>query len=109
MPHGKLVVFNDPASPEVEADYNAWYDGDHVPQILQHVPAITAAKRFRIGPGQEMPLAGAPRYLAIYDIEADDVMDSFTQLREATADGRIVMTDTIRSTPPSTLVIYEEI
>jgi hypothetical protein len=41
------------------------------------VPTITGAKRYRIAPGQNSAIPGAPRYLAIYDIEADDVMDAF--------------------------------
>jgi hypothetical protein len=106
---GKLIVFNEPDSPEVEAEYNAWYDGDHVPQILEHVPAITGAKRFRILPGQEIALPGSPRYLAIYDIEADDLTVALQQLGAATGDGRIVMTDKIRPEPRSTVVIYEEL
>ena len=107
MARGKLLVFNEPRSPEDEAAYNAWYDGDHVPQILEHVPAITGARRFRIASGQDFRLPGAPRYLAEYDIESENVMDALIQLGEATQDGRIVMTDTIRTTPPSTFVIYE--
>lgn len=109
MAKGKFLVFNEPASPEVEAEYNAWYDGDHLPQILENVPAITGAKRFRIVPGQDLALPGAPRYLAIYDIEADNVMEAFQQLGQATQDGHVIMTDKIRSTPASTYVIYEEI
>jgi|SRR6478752_8431915 hypothetical protein len=109
MPRGKLIVFNEPASPEVEEEYNAWYDGDHLPQILANVPAITAAKRYRIAPGQNSAIPGAPRYLVIYDIEAEDVMDAYAQLGRATMDGKVIMTDQIRSDPPSTFLVYEEI
>lgn len=109
MAKGKLIVFNEPKSPEDEAEYNAWYDGDHLPQILAHVPAITGAQRYRIMPGQDLSLRGSPRYLAIYDIEADDVMDGLRQLGQATQEGKVVMTDKIRSDPASTYVIYEEI
>jgi hypothetical protein len=109
MARGKLVVFNEPKSPEEEAAYNAWYDGDHVPQILEHVPAITGAKRFRILPDQDLRIPGAPRYLAIYDIEADDVRDGLAQLGKATQEGKVVMADVIRADPPSTVVLYEEI
>jgi hypothetical protein len=109
MPRGKLIVVNEPASPEVEEEYNAWYDGDHLPHFLASVPTITGAKRYRIAPGQNSPIPGAPRYLAIYDIEADDVMDAFRQLRRATMDGKVIMTDQIRSDPPSTFLVYEEI
>lgn len=109
MPRGKLIVFNEPASPEVEEECNAWYDGDHLPQILASVPTIKGAKRYRIAPGQNSSVPGAPRYLAIYDIEADNVIDAFTQLGQAVMDGKVVMTDHIRSDPPSTYLVYEEI
>jgi hypothetical protein len=109
MPRGRLLVFNEPRSPGVEDEYNAWYAGSHVPQILEHVPAITGATRFRIVPGQDLSLRGSPRYLTIYDVEADNVMDALAQLGQATQEGKVVMTDTIRSEPSSTYVIYEEI
>jgi hypothetical protein len=109
MAQGKLIVFNEPASPEVEEEYNAWYDGDYLTQILASVPTITGAKRYRLAPGQNSSIPGAPRYLAIYDIEADDVMDAFRQLGQATMDGKVIMTDQIRSDPPSTFLVYEEI
>ena len=54
MARGKLIVFNEPASADVEDEYNTWYDGDHVPQILANVPTITGAKRYRIAPGAEL-------------------------------------------------------
>lgn len=109
MARGKLLVFNEPKSQEVEVEYNSWYDGDHVPQILEHVPAITGAKRLRILPGQDFPLLGQPRYLALYEIEADDLMEAVRQLGAAVEDGRVVMTDSIRSDPRSTYVVYEEL
>jgi len=62
-----LIVFNEPASPEVEDEYNAWYGGDHLPRILASVQTITSAKRYRIAPGRNSPIPGAPRYLTIYD------------------------------------------
>jgi hypothetical protein len=109
MPRGKLIVFNEPESAAVEDEYNAWYDDNHVPQILANVPTITGATRYRIAPGQSSAIPGAPRYLAIYDIEADNVMDAFKQLGQATVDGQVVMTDQIRKDPPSTYLVYEEI
>ncbi len=109
MARGKLLVFNEPRSAEDEAEFNAWYDGDHVPQILEHVAAITGAQRYRIAPEQDLQMAGAPRYLTIYNVEADDVKDCVAQLGQAVAEGKVIMTDTIRTDPRSTFVVYEEI
>ncbi len=63
----------------------------------------------RYAPRQNSAIPGAPSYLTIYDIEADDVMDAFRQLGQATMDGKVIMTDDIRSDPPSTFFVYEEI
>lgn len=109
MPRGKLIVFNEPASPDAEMEYNAWYDGDHLLQILASVATITGAQRYRLADGQTSPIPGAPRYLAIYDIEADDVLDAYAQLGAAVRDGKVVMTDAIRKEPPSTYLVYEEL
>ncbi len=36
-------------------------------------------------------------------------MDAYAQLGRATIDGKVIMTDQIRSDPPSTFLVYEEI
>jgi hypothetical protein len=36
-------------------------------------------------------------------------MDAFAQLGQATMHGKVIMTDQIRSDPPSTFLVYEEI
>ena len=109
MARGKLLVFNEPKSADVEAEYNAWYDGQHLPEILEHCPAITGGTRYRIASGQTSALPGAPTYLAVYDIDSDAVTDGLVQLGTAVRDGKVIMTDTIRSEPPSTVVVYEQI
>src|SRR5688572_23148964 len=48
--------------PEAEADFNAWYDEEHVP-ALAAVPGCLAARRFRIVNGAS---EGNHRYLALY-------------------------------------------
>jgi hypothetical protein len=109
MAKGKFIVFNEPQSSDVDAEYNAWYTDTHLPQLLEHCPSITAATRFKLVPGQENPLPGAPNYLAIYDIEADDLMTVRAELGSAVQAGKVVMSDTIRSEPRSTYLVYEQI
>jgi hypothetical protein len=109
MAKGKFIVFNEPQSSEVDAEYNAWYTDTHLPQFLEHCPSITAATRFKLVPGQENPLPGAPNYLAIYDIEADDLMTVRAELGSAVQAGNVVMSDTIRSEPRSTYLVYEQL
>jgi hypothetical protein len=109
MAKGKFIVFNEPRSDEVEAEYNAWYTDTHGPQILENCPSITAASRFKLVPGQDNTLPGAPNYLAIYDIEADDLMSARAELGAAVAAGTVVMSDSIRSEPRSTYLVYEQL
>jgi hypothetical protein len=59
--------------------------------------------------GQENPLPGAPNYLAIYDIEADDLMTARAEMASAVQAGKVTMSDTIRSDPRSTYLIYEQL
>jgi hypothetical protein len=109
MTKGKFIVFNEPDSTEVDAEYNAWYADTHLPQLLESCPSITAATRFKLVSGQENPLPGTPNYMAIYDIEADDLMTARAEMASAVQAGKVIMSDTIRSDPPSTYLIYEQI
>ena len=45
---------------EHEAEFNRWYDEEHVP-LLATVPGVLAARRFRAR-------SGSPRYIALYDL-----------------------------------------
>ncbi len=65
-------------APEAEADFNAWYDTEHIP-ALAAVPGCIAARRFRIVRGVS---EGRQRYLAIYHLTAPEVCSS-THWKEA--------------------------
>ncbi len=61
MSPGLLAVWN-AIAPEDEAGFNAWYDGEHVPERLA-LPGFLAARRYR---GDD----SAHRYCALYDTES---------------------------------------
>jgi hypothetical protein len=71
---GFLLVLMQPP-PAFEEEFNAWYDTEHIPERLA-VPGIKTGLRF-------VCLSGHPRYLAIYDLERPDVLDSEAYLRVA--------------------------
>jgi hypothetical protein len=54
--------------PEHEAEFNAWYNNDHLPALVS-VPGVYAARRYRA-------TAGAPKYLAVYELASRDVPQS---------------------------------
>ena len=66
-----FMVLTDPVAGQ-EAEYNSWYDDRHLDDVLA-VDGFVSAQRFRLS-RQAMP-SGVPasQYLAIYEIETDDV------------------------------------
>ncbi|MDB5446135.1 MAG: hypothetical protein JWQ97_1452 [Phenylobacterium sp.] len=72
-----FVVFTE-AQPGQEAAFNTWYDSRHIPDVLS-VPGFVAAQRFRVQPpaGQT---GGPQRYLALYEMETDDVGATMAEL-----------------------------
>jgi len=76
-PRGLLLVMID-VEPEHEADFNRWYNEEHVPERLS-VPGFLNARRF-------VAIEGGPKYLALYDLETPDVLhtEAYTQLLAGT-------------------------
>lgn len=77
MPKALMLVFSQPTSATVEAEYNRWYSEKHLPD-LTHVPGIISATRYRLDKNIEpMPgITGDPRsYLAIYEVEGNSSQD----------------------------------
>lgn len=53
-----------------EDDYTAWYENQHMPDVLA-IPGIQSAQRFRIAEQSRQKLGY--RYMAIYEVETDDI------------------------------------
>ena len=67
---GILLVLSRCDDPEREAEWRAWYDGVHIPHVLENgTPGLDAARRY------ENPNAGSEdaRSAAIYDMSVDPV------------------------------------
>lgn len=65
---GFLLVFMNPP-PAFDEEFNAWYDSEHVPERLSVPGFVTGLRYMNIA-------AGAPRYLAMYDLEGFGVLDT---------------------------------
>jgi hypothetical protein len=61
----KMVVLTN-ATDGNDAEFNRWYDEQHLGDVLA-IPGVVGAKRFKI-----VGLADKWRYLAIYELETDD-------------------------------------
>jgi hypothetical protein len=81
-------------SPEKEALFNEVYEQEHVPNLLK-VPGVRGVTRLRTeranltlgGQLKELTGEGAPRHVAIYEIDSPDVLTS-AAWAEAAEDGR---------------------
>jgi len=106
MPKGMMLVQSRPASPDREDDFNAWYRDVHLPQI-RAIPGFVAARRYRVH-GDVLGGDGAvPEYVAVYDIEADDITLPVQELRTRSAAGQMTHSDSLAVTPPPIVTLYE--
>jgi hypothetical protein len=63
----QFLVFASPI-PGKEDEFNEWYTGVHIPDMLK-IPAVTAATRIRLRPvGAEEK---RPEYLTTYEVDGD--------------------------------------
>ena len=60
---GLLLVFSDVA-PENDAEYNRWYNEEHIPERLS-IPGVLDAARYEA-------VEGGPKYLACYELDSHE-------------------------------------
>ena len=87
MARFNFVVHSNPASGRDE-EYNHWYSSQHMKE-LRAIPSIVSARRFKLAGTQIRDGVPEHQYLAIYEIEADDVKTFIEEMMARTADGRI--------------------
>ena len=83
---GLLLVMMD-IDPEHEEEFNRWYEEEHLPERLG-IAGIRSARRFRA-------VEGAPRYLALYELESPAVLDSDAYAYYYEGEGRTAWTERI--------------
>ena len=101
MTHFKYVVFTEPV-PGREDDYNDWYNNQHLTDVLA-VEGFVAAQRFKI---VELDSNSQPasRYMAIYEIEADDPKVVLDRLVETALTNGMVMSDALDTAGAKTIL-----
>jgi hypothetical protein len=102
MAKSMFMAWASPVDDASDGEFNAWYDGTHVAQVRAAIPAITAVRRYRVADVPGVGGAPAHRYLAVYEMDTDDVAGAMAALGAAGAEGRLDMTATMDTTanPP---------
>jgi len=70
MPKGPAIflVYTDLADERYEEEFNAWYNTEHLPQLLT-MPGFLDAARYQA-------TKGGPRYLAVYELESVEAIQT---------------------------------
>ena len=63
-----FLVYTDLADEKYDEEFNAWYDTQHLPQLLS-MPGFLDAARY-------VALKGGPKYLAAYEIENTEAVQT---------------------------------
>jgi len=105
MPRYKLVVMTTPIEGR-EQEYNDWYREVHLNDLLE-VDGIKSAQRFRLS--RVVAPAGKPLpYLAIYDVETDNIDKTLEDLQNRATSGRMFISPAL-SVEEAFGAVYEEL
>lgn len=66
---GGVILVSMDIDPDREAEFNDWYNTEHIPH-LSEVPGVLAARRFRAVGGSR---PGVPGYVALYHVESTGI------------------------------------
>ena len=88
MPKFKMLVFSDAAKGGDEANYNKWYNDQHIPDVCR-IDGFTGAQRFK------NTIDGITGYLAIYEMDAPDAAAAIANLTSKAGTDEMVMTPDI--------------
>lgn len=93
MAKHKLIALSN-AVPGQEAEFERWYDQQHIPDILGF-DGFLSAQRFNLAAQPGPP--GTPSWstMVIYDIETDDLAACMDQLRQHLRTPRLPISDAI--------------
>ena len=98
MPKAVLIAFTGPISRAVEDEYNEWYDTVHLRDVLA-VEGVRSAARFRLADDQMFDDDAPGEYLAIYEIEADDLAAVGRAMQDAHRRGDMPVSRALRPGP----------
>jgi hypothetical protein len=96
-----FMVFSNPVQGK-QSDYEAWYRGQHIHDILQ-IEGFVAAQFYRLS---DLPTKDQPqkyRYLMQWEIRTANLNGVFDRMKERIADGAIVMSPAFDNSPSASV------
>jgi hypothetical protein len=87
-----FVVYTQPVEGH-EAQYNDWYDSVHLADV-ERLEGVVSARRYRLAE-MDPPQAGHAPYLALYEIETEDVSEIPGAIRRAIREGSMPISDAL--------------
>lgn len=79
MPQYQLLAFTN-AKPGRDDEFNDWYSNVHLGDVLK-LPGVKAAQRFSLAETQHRAGPHPWSYMAVYEIDIDDIADTLSALR----------------------------
>jgi hypothetical protein len=102
VPKGIIFLQTMPRSADVEAEYHQWYNDIHLEEICA-VEGIVGARRYA-------PTDGSGPFIAIYELDTDDLDAVVDRLRELGASGTMSSLQYLSmDSPPPVPRVYGEI
>lgn len=87
-----FVVYTEPFEGR-DDEYNDWYDNQHVADV-EALEGVISARRFKLAE-MDPPQDGHPPYLALYEIETDDISKIPAAIRSGVLDGSMPLSDAL--------------
>jgi hypothetical protein len=99
MAKGIYYVESRPASADVDAEFNRWYDEVHLPEMTA-IDGIVSARRFA-------PVGKDGPYVAIYELEGEDLEQILKGMMAAARSGALTLSDLQQTDPPPAMRLLE--
>ena len=97
-----LFMFLTDAVAGKDAEYNAWYDNEHLSDVIR-AAGFTAATRYKLA-DTEPPQQSDQKYLAVYEIDTDDPDGVFGKLTGAAGSPEMPLSDALDLSNMKTLI-----
>lgn len=101
MVAGVLYVESQPTDDGSAEEYHRWYDEVHLPEVISSIDGIVSARRFAT-------FDGTP-FVALYEIESDDLAATMESVMEAGRTSRFVLSNALQTKPFPTVRLMRTI